>query len=236
MTEDKDTKRETRGEGGGPHPDKPEDVLRDEILGDARRRAERTVKRAERDAGKTVEEAVKRAEAVRDRALDTARRRIARDGQVFASSLALEERMRRLKTQGALLVEVFDGAVERLRRREGFDPGAVVREFAVEAVLAMTGDAFVLRLAKPDLDAMKPTLDVDTVEAVRKASGRQVTVTVAQEPVDIAAGVVVESADGSQQVDGSLTGRLDRLREELRFEVAGHLFPDAADAAKDGTS
>jgi len=204
----------------------PEDVLTDEILSDARRRAERTVKRAEREGKKTVDAAVKRAEAVRDRLLEVAQRRLDRDEQVFASSLALEERMRKLKTQGALLDEVFAKAAERLEAGGDFDGADLVRKLTVEAVLAMTGDAFVLRLAGTDLPAMRTTLPTEAAEAVKRTSSREVTLTCADESADIAGGVIVESADGAQHFDNSFTGRLARLKDKLRFEVAGMIFQD----------
>ena len=58
-------------------------------------------------------------------------------------------------------------------------------------------------------------------------SGRDVRVTVADEPADIAGGVIVDSADGTQQVDHSFAGRLDRQKRELRFELAERIFEEA---------
>ena len=215
----------------------PEDVLSDEILSDAKRRADRTVKRAEREGKKLVDRAVKQAETVRDRALETSNARLAREKGVFASGLALEERMRRLKAQGALLDEVFDRAAERLKDRDGVNTAAVVLKLAVEGVLAMTGDAFVLRLNAKDLEAMGSTLPGEVIAGVRQAGGRDVTIAAsADDAVD--GGVLIESADGRQRVDNTFAGRLRRLKKDLRFEIAGLLFEDVSspEPAKDGES
>jgi len=208
----------------------PENVLSDEILSDAKRRADRTVNRAEREGKKLVERAVKQAEAVRDRALAVAKARLTREEQVFASALTLEERMRRLKAQGMLLDEVLDRAAERLRSRSGFDYPALVRKLAVEGVVAMTGDAFVLRLAEADRDAMAKTLPDEVAAAVATETGRDVKVTLADAPAAIDDGVHVESADGRQHVDNTFAGRLRRMRDELRFEIAALLFEKKGDS------
>lgn len=201
-----------------------EKVLSEEILSDARRRAERTVKRAERSGGKILDRAKSEAEKVRGRVLGQAEARVQRERHTFDSTLALEERMRRLKAQGGLLDEVFARALERLEARDGFDYPRVLRELAVEAVLAMTGDAFVLRLGGDDLKSMKGKLPAEVAAAVREASGRKVRVSAAEGPAPITGGVIVESADGGQRFDNSFAGRLRRMTDELRFEVAGVLF------------
>ena len=210
----------------------PEDVLSDEILSDARRRADRTVKRAEREGKKVIDAAVNRAEAARDHMLEMTDRRVARDEHVFTAALAQEERMRQLATQGALLAEVFEKAAGQLSARDGFDAAGLAQPFAVEAIRLMSGDAFVLRLAASDLAAMKATLADKVAAAVKAELGRDVRVTVASEPADIAGGVIVDSRDGAQQVDNSFAGRLERQKRELRFEVAERILEDA-EPAKD---
>ncbi len=201
-----------------------EKVLSDEILTDARRRAERTVKRAETEGRKLLEQALAEAGAAGDAERREVERRLARDRQVFEASLLQEERMRRLAAQGKLIDEAFAEALKRLASREGGNYPKVVRDLAVEAILAMRGDAFVLRLAKTDADALRPGLPGEVAAAVREKSGRAVTVTVSGEAGAFDAGVVVEAADGRQRVDNSFAGRLRRLRGELRFDVADALF------------
>ena len=197
-----------------------EKVLSEEILADARRRAERTVKRAEREGQKLVDDVVKRAEAVRRRVLERGKRRVEREQQMADSALALDERMCRLKGQGVLLDEVFTRAMTRLVEGRQPDYKAVVTELAVEGVLAMTGDEFVLHLGEKDLSSIKRGLCAEVSEAVRERSGRTVQLHIADAAAPIDAGVMVEGADGRQRFDNSFAGRLQRMKGELRFEVA----------------
>ena len=129
-----------------------EKVLSDEILTDARRRAERTLKRAEAEGKKLVEQALEEARAAGEVERRGAERRLERERQVFEASLEQEERMRRLGVQGKLIDETLAEALKRLRAREGYDYRKVVRDLAVEAVLALPGDKFVLRMAKADVE------------------------------------------------------------------------------------
>ncbi len=209
-----------------------EKVLSDEILADARRRAERMASRAEAEARKLVEESVAQARAVADAEARDVEAKLARERQVFDASLRLEERMRRLAVQGRLIDEAFAKALERLRSREGYDYRAVLRRFAVEAIASMRGDAFVLHLARADHDAMRGALPAETAAAVRETSGRAVTVTAAERPGPFEGGLVVESADGRQRVDSSFAGRLRRMRDDLRFDVADVLFGEQGPAGE----
>lgn len=201
-----------------------EKVLSGEILQDARRRAERVVKRAEREGEKVLERARREAEGFRENLLSHADRRIARERRVFDAGLDLEERMLRLKAQGELLDEVFAEALKRLRQHHGFDYPSVLGNLAAEGILAMTGDAFVLRLRKDDLKTLKNTLPREVQTLVRERSGRKVSVTVTENAAPIEVGVVIESADGRQRFDNSFAGRLRRMQHELRFRLAELIF------------
>jgi V/A-type H+-transporting ATPase subunit E len=201
-----------------------EDVLSDEILTDAKKRGERTVKRAERDGKKVVDRAVKEAEAMRKRVLERADEQVAREQKVFESSIALEERMRRLKAQGELLEEAFGSALAKLRAREGFNYDDVFVKLAVEAIDALEGDAFVLRLSPSDVDAMKGDVARAVSAAAKKDLDRDVTLTVETARAPISGGVIVETPDGSRRVNNSFAGRLERMKDDLRFGVADVLF------------
>lgn len=207
-----------------------ERTLSDEILSEARRKAELAVSQAETSAREEMEKAVHEAETGRDEVLREAGRTIDHARLVHESGLRLEKRMRRLKVQGALIDEVFAAAGSRLAG--GKTPtGTVVLNLAVEAVLAMGGDAFVVRLTKADLASSKDAFPAALADEVRRKSGREIRVTVADEPVPEAAGIVVETPDGRERVDNTLAARLVRRKEEIRFDLAKLLFPEEEESA-----
>jgi V/A-type H+-transporting ATPase subunit E len=59
--------------------------------------------------------------------------------------------------------------------------------------------------------------------AVRKLNGGQVKLAFDDEPVDTIGGVVLTAADGSIKFDNTFEARLERMRPNLRKEVAGLL-------------
>jgi V/A-type H+-transporting ATPase subunit E len=203
-----------------------EKTLSDEILSEARRKAGLAVGHAETSAREAVEKAEHEARAHADEVLREARQTIEHARAVSDSSLRLEERMRRLKLHGELIDEVFAAADAQLAAGKG-KTGTSLLDLAVEAVLAMEGDSFVVRLTQQDFVPQKDAFPAALAQEVRRKSGREVRVVVADEPVPQAAGVIVETTDGRERVDNTFAARLVRRKEELRFSLAKLLFPES---------
>jgi V/A-type H+-transporting ATPase subunit E len=200
-----------------------------EILAEARRKAALAVSQAEASARETMEKAVQEARTQADQVLRDARQTVGHARAVSGSGLRLEERMNRLKLEGRLIEEVFAAAFAQLAGGKG-KAGTSVLDLAVEAVLAMEGDAFVVRMTKADLASMKDAFPAALAEGVRKKSGREIHVAVADEPTSQAGGVIVETTDGRERVDNTFAARLARMKEEVCFDVAKLLFPEEEDA------
>jgi V/A-type H+/Na+-transporting ATPase subunit E len=206
-----------------------EKALAAEILAEGRRKAALAVSQAEASARQTMEKAVQEARTQADRVLGEASRTIDHARAVSHSSLRLEERMNRIKLEGRLIEEVFAAADAQLAGGKG-KTGTSVLGLAVEAVLAMAGDAFVVRMAQADLASLKDAFPASLAEEVRNKSGREIHVTVADEPTPQAGGVIVETTDGRERVDNTFAARLARMKEEVRFDVAKLLFTEEEEA------
>ena len=203
--------------------DSPQDVLRKEILADARRQAERTVRRAEHDAEDVLAQTRKEADADRASRLDAARREADRRRNLILATVPVEEARMRARQTEETLDAVRDEARERLLRRDADGYRACLVHLAAEGIARMAGDRFVLELGAADLKALGNSLADD----VRRASGRAgVEITVAPEPAGIEAGVFVRDADGRQVVDNNLAARLERLWPLLRPVIGARLVPD----------
>jgi vacuolar-type H+-ATPase subunit E/Vma4 len=85
-------------------------------------------------------------------------------------------------------------------------------------------------MTKADLASMNDAFPAALAEGVRKKSGREIHVAVADEPTSQAGGVIVETTDGRERVDNTFAARLARMKEEVRFDVAKLLFPEEEDA------
>ena len=206
-------------------------VLREEILQDARTRAEREVKRAERDAAKVIERAQRRAQRTRDQAATVAQQRADNEAAKARIGIRAEITRRQLNAQEQAVHAVYRRALEQAAAKEGCDYAAVLRAFAADAVRAMAGDAFALHFAAGDGAVHGEAVAVAVVEALR-ADGRDVTVRVGRERHHVSGGVIVESDDGSQVFDNTFEGRLNRAGDDLRDAVAGIIFDTTPDASR----
>jgi len=207
----------------------PQDVLCEEILADARRQAERTVRRAEREAGEALQKARKEADADRASRLDAARRQAERRRNLILASIPVEEARMSAQQTEETLDAIRDEARERLLER-GNDYRACLVRLAAEAVSQMVGERFVLALGAEDLKAVGNGL----ADNVRKVLGREeLQIAVAPEPADIEAGVLVRDADGRQVVDNSLAARLERLWPALRLVIGARLVPEEHERQKE---
>jgi len=201
----------------------PQDVLREEILADARRQAERAVRRAEREAEDALQKARKEAEADRASRLDAARREAERRRNLILAAVPVEEARMRARRTEEVLDAIRDEARRRLAERGGEEYRRTLVRLAAEAVSNMAGERFVLELGAADLKAVGNGLADD----VRKAVGREgLQIAVAPQPADIEAGIIVRDDDGRQVVDNSLAARLERLWPALRLAIGARLVPD----------
>ena len=206
--------------------DNPQDVLREEILADARRQAERTVRRAEREAEDALQKARKEADADCASRLDAARRETERRRNLVLAVIPVEEARMRAQRIEEALEAIRDEARRRLAERGGEEYRRTLVRLAAEAVSNMAGERFVLELGAADLKAVGNGLADD----VRKAVGREgLQIAVAPEPAAIEAGVLVRDDDGRQVVDNSLAARLERLWPALRLAIGARLVPDGKD-------
>ncbi|HUU32148.1 MAG TPA: V-type ATP synthase subunit E family protein [Phycisphaerae bacterium] len=209
----------------------PQDVLREEILADARRQVERTVRRAEHAAEDALQKAQKEADADRASRLDAARREAERRRNLVLAAVPVEEARMRAQRIEEALEAIRDEARRRLAERGPSGAGGeeyrrTLVRLAAEAASNMAGERFVLELGAADLKAVGNGLADD----VRKAVGRPgLQMAVAPEPAAIEAGVLVRDDDGRQVVDNSLAARLERLGPALRLTIGARLVPDGKD-------
>jgi len=199
-----------------------ERVLSDEILKDAATKADRIRKRGQRDARKLLDDAAREAAAAAESVLEVARRRAARAAQSILATVDQEVRLEQLAAQEAELDRLFESARRRLADRKSYDYPAVVAALATQAIVAMGADRVTLGLAEADRAMATDAWLADVCRRV----GRDVAITVSQEPAAIDGGVVVRSADGRLLYDNSFAARLRRLRPGLRRELAAKVFTE----------
>lgn len=209
-----------------------EQALVQEIMADARRRAERIRHRAERDAEQITGQAEKEAQAERDRVLEAARRRVAREQEVMHARIEHELVELRLRVRHEMVEHVRSEAEDRLAelaRTEEHRP--VLVRLALLAIQAMTGGEFRLMLRPEDRDRWHEGLAAEIQEAAGAELGREVRVQVAQDTIPALGGLVVTGANGHESADQTFDARLRRLWDQIRTQVALSL-PDISGTSR----
>jgi V/A-type H+-transporting ATPase subunit E len=197
-----------------------QEVLCDEILADARRQAERAIRKAEREARAAIEKAKGEVEQERNVKLTEARQLAERKRMLALATLPVEiGRMQAADVERTLL-SLRERILERLTARQGFDYARSLATLAAEAIERMEGDAFVMELAEADQEVYGEKLPRAVLERIERSD---VQLTIAPQPASIASGVIVRDPDGRQIWDNSLAARLDRMWPLLRSQLANHL-------------
>ncbi len=207
------------------------EALEEQILEDARRRAEPITKRARRQAEEIVRRAERDAEGRREEIRQRAFRRAEAEAQRIRARTELEaENIGRRATEEVLL-RARQCAVEALRgMARSKDYPEMLLRLALAATEAMSGRRFELVMRGEDREAHGEIVARALRNRVASELGRQVIVTLADERISAAGGLVVRRADGRQLCEQTFEARLERLWDQLRVEVARALFGDATQA------
>ncbi len=195
----------------------PQEVLREEILADARQQSEQILGKARQDAESLIAKAVAEAEKAHKERLDAARAEAARRKELILSTVPVEAGRRRSARIEALLQAIHDDAHERLLSRDGSDYRETLVVLSVDAVRRMNGNAFVVKLSPSD----RASFGAGLAEEIARRDGRSpLTITLADDPSITGGGVIVQDVEGQHVWDNRLAARLERLWPQFRLQIA----------------
>jgi V/A-type H+-transporting ATPase subunit E len=168
-----------------------------------------------------VEEVSREASAEVSKILETSARQAESLKRQLIGSAELESRNLQLRALEGDVTGVFAEAVRRL---SGLSPSKyeeALTRLLEEGVKVMGSKASVSCNAK----------DKKTVSSVlRKLNKGETKLTLAHDDVETIGGVVLSSNDGTVSFDNTFEARLERMRQDLRKDVAGLLMARAAPA------
>jgi V/A-type H+/Na+-transporting ATPase subunit E len=194
-----------------------QEVLREEILAEARRQADMILRRGKAEAEAIVTKAKADAEKEYTDKVAYAKGDASCRQELVLARLPVDiTRMRSARIE-SLLQGVYDDARRRIAAREGFDYREALITLAAEAIGRMIGTRFVLQVSDADRQALGDGWLDDLRRRVNR-EGLEVTFTAA--PAKMTGGVIIRDADGRQFWDDSLLARLDRLWPAARRDVA----------------
>ena len=192
-----------------------EERLRQEIMKDASRKAERTLQRARGDADKAADKIRRRLEKVHTAALEEATKKAEEQYRAVTAGVEQEKLQRWLRRREGVIEELFSDVLGELCDGAESDRSESLQCLLREALKATGPGSFAVRVSPAD----KPTLTWEYLEAVAKEAFEA---TESQGEFDvqtdsrIRGGVVLDSTDGTRHLDNTYAMRLQRMKQDLR--------------------
>lgn len=197
------------------HQNAPE-MLREEILADARREREEILRRAREEAEALLVNAALEADKFKQERLNQARAEATRRKELILATVPVEAGRLRAARVEELLECVHDDVRRRLGARVGFDYRESVARLAEEAIQQMRGNGFMVKLSAADHAAFGDELAKDFV----RRFGQSLTLAISNDAALEEGGAIIEDTEGRQLWDNRLLARLERLWPELRRQIA----------------
>ena len=192
-----------------------EEKLRQEILAEARNRADKIVARATSAAAAAKARAEKNAQELRERTLEQTRKEAAVKARNIIQGIWMEERKMWLRKREECLTKFSQSLLKDAQELPADDPFRIksLEKLAKEALAAIEANSVTVSVSERDLPLVTP-------QWLAAQAGRELDARVVADKA-VLGGIRIATADGLRVYDNTYTGRLARLQEEFRREVAG---------------
>lgn len=192
-----------------------EEKLRQEILGDAKTKADRAVARAKNEAAKNIAKAKDDAARKRQNRLEEAGRDIEAKCRAILVDVDRESRRHWLLKREECIEAMFQDALEDAANATGEDHERSMAQLAEEAIHAIGAAAMTVTF--PTADATLVTQDwlaAVATKALGSAEGTSFTLNPRQ---DALPGIIFATDDGQRTFDNTYASRLAKMKDDLRI-------------------
>ncbi|GAB6100906.1 V-type ATP synthase subunit E [Thermococcus atlanticus] len=197
-------------------------LIIEEINREAEQKINYILNQAKEEAEKIRAEAERRARARAEWILRKAQTQAEIEKQRIIAGAKLEVRKKKLALQEELIGEVLKALREKLMELPEEEYYRMLVDLTVQGIREINEDRVFISSNKATLELIERNFE-DFAARVREKFGRDVEITLGEE-VDTIGGVLIESPERTVRVDNRFEARMERLRSELRAEIAGVLF------------
>lgn len=190
--------------------------LREEILADARKKAEDLILNAKKEADAILATASAEAARIRQEIIDSAHKEADRKSELVLATIPVEIGKFKAERIEFILESIYEEAYKKLQDISDIDYTKVLINLATDAINRMAGDFFNIRVSWSDINVDGNFL----VNEISRRVGRPVTITISEETDIKGAGIIIEDNEGRQIWDNRLTERLKRLWPAMRRKIA----------------
>jgi vacuolar-type H+-ATPase subunit E/Vma4 len=200
--------------------------LKNKILEQARDQASRALDRAQRVAERDLVYAREEAEEIKAQQRAEVQPLLEAEKKKTIVAAEMEARKKLLEKKEELVDRIFTEAENRLIELRGSkDYVDIISRSVEEAVATINGDAIV-EFGEKDSDIFTSETTSSMESRVAESLGRKLQLQFQCVGGRISAGVIIKSKDGRIIIDNSFSGRLRRLKEEMRGKVSEMLLQE----------
>jgi V/A-type H+-transporting ATPase subunit E len=199
--------------------------------------------RVDREVSEVLQEASAKAESIKTAAqqkaeteaqkiLSQGQRAAALEGQRILAEKKLEVRRSKMDAQEEAIASSFEAATEFLEElaEKGKQDNLVYKDILFGLVASaceiVAGEKVELALNERDRSRFDEKLMGELSGFVKKKARREISLCLANTTIPCLGGVIVRDLERQLEVDNTIEGKMDRLRESLRVDVAKLLFGD----------
>ena len=202
------------------------ETLKNKILEQAREEASKALDRAQRVAERDLVYAKEEAEEIKAQQRAEIQPLLEAEKKKTLVTAEMEARKKLLEKKEELVDRIFAEAENRLVELRGSkDYVDIISRSIEEAVATINGDAIV-EFGEKDSDIFTPDYISSIESRVAESLGRKLQLQFQCVGGKISAGIIIKSKDGRIIMDNSFSGRLRRLKEEIRGKVSEMLLQE----------
>lgn len=198
------------------------DIMKDEILANAREKANEIINQANQIASEISDDVQKRTERISKEIIEQAKKEADLRLRREIAKAKLTARSDILQNKEDIINDVFDQAQKKL---VGFVSSAeyvtTLNNLITEAAIGLNGGDLKIKIQT----GHGKHIDIGKIQqSVMQQTGTTTTLSVAEENLRSVGGAIVTNADETILIDNTFEARLRRMREEIRTKIAKILF------------
>jgi len=212
--------------------DKGVDKIISHIEAEAEKEISEKLLKARAEADTIRKAAQEQAERETERVLSNGKRVASLEGQKIIAEARINVRRKRMDSQEEAIVASFEAAKKALEelaekgKRDNLTYKDVMFNLIASASEVVAGNKLELVFNQRDSKIFKKEMLREARESVKKRTGREISLSLADDTIQCLGGVVVRDLEKQVEVDNTLETQLNQLKENLRVDVAKILFGD----------
>jgi len=213
-------------------PDKGIDKIISHIDAEAEKEISEILLKAQAEVDSITKAAQEKAKRETEKVLSNGKRVASLEGQKIIAEARIDARRKRMDSQEKAIFASFEAAKKALEelaekgKRDNFIYKDIMFNLIAAASAIVAGNKVELVFNQRDSKTFNKEMLREASELVKKKTGREISLVLTDDTIQCLGGVVVRDLENQVEVDNTLETKLNRLKENLRVDVAKILCGD----------